>query len=98
MSKKNIFKDSATDWRRVDAMRDEDIDLFDIPEVTEEQMARARLRVGGKPVPKGKVSVLVDAEVVEYFRMRAGEQNYESLINKMLKASIRDNVNSVPCF
>ncbi|MDZ7304293.1 MAG: hypothetical protein ONB44_19385 [candidate division KSB1 bacterium] len=38
-------------------MRDEDIDLSDVPEITAEQMAKAVLRVGGKPVPKGKVRV-----------------------------------------
>lgn len=92
MSRKNIFEDSETDWRRIDAIRDEDIDLSDIPEITDEQMARARLHVGGRPVPKGKVSVLLDAEVVAYFRMRAGDKNYESVINEMLKAGIRDDV------
>lgn len=35
-------------------MPDEDIDLSDIPEVTEEQMRRAVLRVGGKPVERGQ--------------------------------------------
>jgi len=43
---------SQTDWRRIEAMPDEDMDLSDIPEITEEQIARARLRVGGKPVPR----------------------------------------------
>ncbi len=92
---KKYFQDSETDWQRIDAMRDDDIDLSDIPEVTEEQMSGGILRIGGKPVPKGKVSVLVDAEVVAYFRMRAGEKNYESVINEMLKAGIRDDVKSV---
>jgi len=73
-------------------MRDEDIDMSDIPEVTEEQMAGAKLRIGGRPVPKGKVSVLVDAEIVAYFRIRAGKKNYESVINEMLKAGIRNDV------
>ncbi len=92
MSRKNIFGDSETEWRRIDAMRDEDIDLSDIPEVTDEQMAGARLRIGGRPVPKGRISVLLDAEVVAYFRMRAGEKDYESVINEILKAGIRDDV------
>lgn len=35
-------------------MQDEDIDLSDIPEVTEEQMKQAVLRVGGKPVERGQ--------------------------------------------
>ncbi|MCP4346768.1 MAG: BrnA antitoxin family protein [Desulfobacterales bacterium] len=91
MSRKNTFRNSETDWQRIDAMRDEDIDLSDIPEITEEQMAGARLRIGGRPVPKGKVSVLVDAEIVAYFRMKAGDENYESVINEMLKAGIRDS-------
>ncbi|MEH2058619.1 MAG: hypothetical protein V7K97_21200 [Nostoc sp.] len=33
-------------------MQDEDIDLSDIPEVTEEQMKQAVLRVGGKPTER----------------------------------------------
>ena len=34
-------------------MPDEEIDLSDIPEVTEEQMRRATLRVSGKLVERG---------------------------------------------
>ncbi len=92
MSRKNISGDSGTDWQRIDAMRDEDIDLSDIPEITEEQMAGARLRIAGRPVPRGKVSVLLDAEVVAYFRMKEGEKRYESVINEVLKTGIRDDV------
>ncbi|MDM8536444.1 BrnA antitoxin family protein [Desulfobacterales bacterium HSG17] len=92
MSRKNTFGDSETDWQRIDTMRDEDIDLSDIPEVTEEQMAGARLRIGGRSVPRGKISVRLDAEVVAYFRMKAGEKKYESVINEILKAGIRDDV------
>ncbi|MDM8543913.1 BrnA antitoxin family protein [Desulfococcaceae bacterium HSG9] len=90
MSKKHTFRDSDTDWKRIDAMRDEDIDLSDIPEVTEEQIAGAIRRVGGKPLPKGKVSILLDAEVVRYFKMKSGEKKYESVINEILKAGIRN--------
>jgi precorrin-4 methylase len=49
MSKDSILKVSQTDWEALDAMEDEDIDLSDIPGVTAEQMAKAILRVGGKP-------------------------------------------------
>jgi uncharacterized protein (DUF4415 family) len=72
-------------------MRDEDIDLSDIPEITEKQMAGAILRVGGKPLPKGKVSILLDTEVVAYFKMKSGEKKYESVINEILKAGIRNH-------
>jgi uncharacterized protein (DUF4415 family) len=76
---------------RSTSARDEDIDLSDIPEVTAEQMARARLRVGGQPVPTGKVqiSMLLDAAIVAYFKAQAGEQDYQALINDVLKANIR---------
>ena len=66
MSKKSPSKDSQTDWECVNRMRDEDIDLSDIPEITQDQMERATLRIGGKHVPRGKIRVnmLLDSEVV----------------------------------
>ena len=35
---------SKTDWERIDAMRDEDIDTSDIPPLSEEFWAKAKLR------------------------------------------------------
>jgi uncharacterized protein (DUF4415 family) len=92
MNEDSISKASETDWDRVAAMRDEDIDFSEIPEVTAEQMARARLRVSGRPVPKGKVrvNVLLDAAVVAYFKAQAGEQDYQMLINETLKTKMYD--------
>ena len=74
-------------------MRDEDIDLSDIPEVTKEQMAHAVLRVERRPVPKGKVCVpiIFDREVVEYFKNSGGEGGYERLIHKVLEAYVREH-------
>ncbi len=73
-------------------MSDEDIDTSEVPEITEEQMKGATLRVGGKPISKGKVriNILLDAEVVAYFKSQAGGRGYQTLINEALKASIRD--------
>lgn len=56
MSEKSTLKDSQTNWEVLEAMEDEDIDLSDIPEITAEQIARATLRIGGKPVAKSKVA------------------------------------------
>ena len=72
-------------------MTDEDIDVSEIPEITERQMQRAVLRVGGKPIPRGKVLVpmVLDQEVVEYFKKRAGAA-YRELINDTLKAAAVD--------
>lgn len=73
-------------------MNDDDIDLSDIPEVTKGQITRAVLRIGGKPVPKGKVRVhlALDAEIVAYYKAQSRplRKAYQSLINDALKASI----------
>ncbi len=92
MNKDSTTIVSGTDWDRVAAMQDADIDFSEIPEVTAEQMARARLRVGGRPVSKGKVrvDVLLDAAVVAYFKAQAGEQDYQMLINETLKNKMHD--------
>jgi uncharacterized protein (DUF4415 family) len=67
-----------------------DIDLSEIPEITEEQMKRATLRAGGKPVARGKVRVnmFLDADIVAYFKALAGGRGYQTLINEALRNSI----------
>ena len=72
-------------------MQDDDLDLSEIPEVTEEQMARAVLRVGGVPVERGKrrVTMFLDAFIVEYFKTKAGERGYQTLMNDALVEHIR---------
>ena len=74
-------------------MQDEDIDLSEVPEVTEEQMARAVLRVGGVPVPRGKrrVNMFLDAFIIEYFKAKAGERGYQTLMNDALAEYIRSH-------
>lgn len=92
MRKSFSSKASQTNWERIDAMQDEDIDLSDIPEVTEEQARQAVLRVGGKPVERGqrRVDLLLDAFIVEYFEGKAGEQGYQALINQALAEYIHN--------
>jgi len=90
MNKKYTSKASQTDWERIAVMQDEDIDLSEIPEITAAQLARAHLRVGGKPVPKGKVcvNVILDADVWEDVKAQSREYDYHTLINDALKAKI----------
>lgn len=81
---------SKTDWPRVKTMRDADIDLSDIPEVTAEVAAHGVTRVAGKVVPRGKrrLTMYLDAAIVEYFKARAGARGYQTLINMALKQAI----------
>lgn len=84
--------DEVTNWQRINNMKNEDIDLSDIPEITEKQMQSAELRIGGKPVPKGKVrvNIFLDSNVVAYFKTQAGGRGYQTLINEALQENIRN--------
>ena len=92
MKRKSISKTSKTDWVRLKAMADHDIDFSDIPPITVKQLARATFRVGGKPVIKSKIRVnlLLDAEVLAYFKAQSRPlgKNYQAVINDALKESI----------
>lgn len=81
---------AKTDWSRVNAMRESDIDLSDLPEVTSAMAARGVVRVGGKLVPRGKqrLTMYLDTAIVEYFKARAGARGYQTLINAALKQAI----------
>ena len=57
---------SKTDWERIDAMCDEDIDTSDIPPLTAEFWAKAQLRI-----PKQiTTSVQVDPETFAWFQLQ----------------------------
>lgn len=87
MSKKHISTVSHTDWKRVDALRDEDIDLSDIPEMTPEMFARAVARRGLKPIPpKQQVTLRLDADVLQWFRAQG--RGYQTQINALLRAYV----------
>lgn len=81
---------SRTDWPRIKAMRDQDIDRADLPEITAEKAAHGIVRVAGKVVPRGKMrlTMYLDSAVVEYFKARAGARGYQTLINEALKQAI----------
>ena len=53
MSNEPISSNSQTDWQRLDAMTEEDIDLSDCPEITPELFAKAVVRRGYQ-LPKTK--------------------------------------------
>jgi len=73
-------------------MRDADIDLSDLPEITSEKAAHGVVRVAGKVVPRGKtrLTMYLDAAVVEFFKARAGARGYQTLINEALKQAIEN--------
>lgn len=85
MKKAATSKKSRTDWKRVDALKDEDIDLSDIPEVSPEMFAQAIVRRGLKPVSrKAQLTLRVDSDVLNWFRKQG--QGYQTKINALLRA------------
>lgn len=85
MKKAATSKKSRTDWARVDALKDEDIDLSDTPEVSPQMFARAIVRRGLGPRPrKAQLTLRVDSDVLEWFRKQG--QGYQTKINALLRA------------
>ncbi len=83
MSNKPTSGNSETDWQRIDAMTDEDIDLSDCPEVTPEQFASSIVR--RVPIAQNKVEVIrIDSDVLEWFKSRG--RGYQTQINTLLRA------------
>jgi len=85
MKKRATTKRSETDWKRVDATRDKDIDRSDIPEVSPDLFAKAIVRNGLKPVTgKRQLTLRLDSDVLEWFKLQG--QGYQTKINALLRA------------
>ena len=84
---------SRTDWKRVDALKDEEIDFSDTPELTPEMFARSLVRRGLKPVARKKLLTLrIDSDVVEWYRRQG--PGYQTRINALLRAYMRERKNA----
>jgi hypothetical protein len=53
---------SKTDWARIDAMTDDEIDTSDIPPLTDEFFAKAKLRMPTSKI--NTVAVSIDSETL----------------------------------
>lgn len=77
-------KTSKTDWNRVDAMTDEDIDYSDSPEVTEELF---KLMTKEEP-EKVMVNLRLNREIVDFFKEHSNK--YQTRINEVLLAIVHN--------
>jgi uncharacterized protein (DUF4415 family) len=71
---------SLTDWERVDALADGDIDTTDIPPLNADFFANAQLRM---PKPKRTITIRLDADVVDWFKLQG--KGYQTRINAVLR-------------
>ncbi|MBC8447216.1 MAG: BrnA antitoxin family protein [Chloroflexi bacterium] len=83
MSERDTNKHSQTDWRKLEAMTDEEIDYSDIPPLDDNFFARSTLRLPHQP--QVIVTMQVDPDVFAWFsaqkdgweqRMRAALRIY----------------------
>ena len=89
MSKPSTSKISRTDWARVDALQDKDIDQSDIPAVTPAMFAKAVVRRGLAPLPaKQQITLRLDADVIAWFRDQG--KGYQTQINAVLQAYMKE--------
>ena len=88
MKQDNTITKSQTDWARLDAMEDGEIDFSDIPEVTPEQFAKAIVKRGLKPRTKTQLTIRLDSDVIEWYR-RPG-RGWQTQMNTLLRAYMEE--------
>ena len=92
MKKNATSKKSGTDFKRLDAMTDADIDLSDIPEISPEMFAKGVLRRGLKPIVKRQLTLRLDSDVIDWFRSQGG--GYQTRMNALLRAYMEEHKRS----
>ena len=88
MSGNDLKRVSKTDWERVDAMTDEEIDTSDIPPLDEAFFANAEVRL---PKPKVPITIRLDDDVLRWFRSMG--RGYQTRINAVLRTYMEAHQN-----
>ena len=87
MNSKPFSPEELEQLAKLRAMRDEDIDLGDIPELTDEQLSRG-FRPGLHRSIKMPVTIRLDADIVGWFKEHAGDKPYQTEINRVLRQHV----------
>ena len=83
MKKQYTEKKSKTNWKRLETMKDADIDLSDIPKINRSLMKNMVVRM---PQPKELVSIRIDPDVLSWFRQQG--RRYQTRINAVLRSYV----------
>ena len=81
MKDKTLKKQSKTDFARLEAMKDEDINYTDIPPLREGFFREAGWWT---PVEKKTVTIRLDSDVLDW--LKKGGKGYQTRVNKILRA------------
>ena len=80
MNAKPSKKRSKTDWNKVKALPDSEIDTSDIPTLDPDFFKTAHLRM---PSKKASITVRLDSDVLDWFRKQG--KGYQTRINAILR-------------
>ena len=90
MKNDSILKTSSTDWERIDAMTDDQIDYSDSPKVSRELFSTGRLKPSKRGAAvKEAISIRLDKDVLEWFRARG--RGYQSEVNALLRVYMQQH-------
>lgn len=89
MSKKAFSREELDQLEKRAALPDNQIDTADIPEAPAENWAFARGSAFYRPV-KQRVTIRLDADVLEWFKRHAEGRGYQTEINRVLRRHVVD--------
>jgi uncharacterized protein (DUF4415 family) len=84
MRERDTRKRSGTDWDRLRRIKDEDVDVSDIPPLDDVFFKNATLRM---PEKKKAVSLRLDADVLDWFKDQG--KGYQTRINAVLRMYVQ---------
>jgi uncharacterized protein (DUF4415 family) len=80
MSRKSTGNSSQSDWKAVDALTDDEIDVSDVPPLDESFFAQAELRL---PRTKPAITIRLDPDILEWFKAQG--KGSQTRINAVLR-------------
>ena len=81
----------ATDFKRLRAMRDSEIDFSDIPKLDKSFWATAKLTL---PEPKDRLTIRVDHDIVRWLKKHG--RGYQTRINAILRSYMEAQGDDTP--
>ena len=81
MKQPTIKKRSRSNWAKIDALNNSEIDFSDVPEQGKAFFKSATLRL---PEPKTAVTIRLDRQVLNWFKTKG--PGYQTRINALLRA------------
>lgn len=83
MRKKSTARESRTDWKKLTAKSDAEIDTSDVPELDTDFFRHAQVRM---PKAKQMVSLRLDSDVLDWFKSQG--KGYQTRVNAVLRAYV----------